>query len=147
MSEANLAMGGHVPGLMEESPFAVPSKKLVMWLFIISDAVTFAALLMGYGYLRNANPNWPEPFKFSPSVLNVMLMTFVLISSSLTMLIGLRAARAGDKSGALRWTLITVGGGVLFALLHIREWMGLIGEGVRLFQNPWGVPLFGASFF
>jgi len=76
-----------------------------------------------------------------------MLMTFVLISSSLTMLIGLRAARAGDKSGALRWTLITVGGGVLFALLHIREWMGLIGEGVRLFQNPWGVPLFGASFF
>ena len=83
MSEANLAMGAHAPGLMEESPFAVPSKKLVMWLFIISDAVTFAALLMGYGYLRNANPNWPQPFKFSPSIINVMLMTFVLISSSL----------------------------------------------------------------
>ncbi len=134
MSEANLTMGAHAPGLMEESPFAVPSKKLVMWLFIISDAVTFAAILMGYGYLRNANPNWPEPFKFSPSIVNVMLMTFVLITSSLTMLIGLRAAQAGDKAGALRWTLNTAGGGVLFALLHLQDRLGLIGSGFRLCQ-------------
>jgi cytochrome c oxidase subunit 3 len=147
VSDANLAMGGHAPGLMEESPFAIPSSKLVMWLFIISDAITFAALLMAYGYLRNASPNWPQPFKFLPSVLNVIFMTFILITSSLTMLIGLRAARAGDKPGALRWTFITVAGGVLFALLHIREWLGLIGEGVRLFQNPWGASLFGAAFF
>jgi len=132
---------------MEQSPFAIPSKKLVMWLFIISDAITFAALLMAYGYLRNATPNWPEPFKFSPSVINVMLMTFILITSSLTMLIGLRSAKAGDKAGALRWTFITVAGGILFALLHIREWLGLIGQGVRLFQNPWGASLFGAAFF
>jgi cytochrome c oxidase subunit III len=147
VSDANVALGRQATGLMEESPFAIPSKKLVMWLFIISDAVTFAALLMAYGYLRNATPNWPEPFKFSPSVINVMLMTFVLITSSLTMLIGLRSANAGDKSGALRWTFITVAGGVLFALLHIREWLELIGEGVRLFQNPWGASLFGAAFF
>jgi cytochrome c oxidase subunit 3 len=32
-------------------------------------------------------------------------------------------------------------------LLHIREWLGLIKEGVRLFQNPWGSGLFGAAFF
>jgi len=38
-------------------------------------------------------------------------------------------------------------GGILFDILHIREWLGLIHEGVRLFQNPWGSPLFGASFF
>jgi len=147
VSEANLALGGHAPSLMEQSPFAIPSKKLVLWLFIISDAITFAALLMAYGYLRNATPNWPEPFKFSPSVINVMLMTFILITSSLTMLIGLRSAKAGDKAGALRWTFITVAGGILFALLHIREWLGLIGQGVRLFQNPWGASLFGAAFF
>src|SRR5439155_17268763 len=140
-------MGTHVPGAMEQSPFAIPSKKLVMWLFIISDAITFAALLMAYGYLRNATPNWPEPFKFSPSVINVMLMTFILITSSLTMLIGLRSAKAGDKAGALRWTFITVAGGILFALLHLREWLGLIQAGVRLFQNPWGSSLFGAAFF
>jgi len=132
---------------LEASPFAIPSKKLVMWLFIISDAVTFAAVLFAYGYLKNASPNWPEPFKFSPSIINVMFMTFILVSSSLTMLIATRAAKAGDKSGALRWTFLTVAGGLLFALLHIREWLGLIAEGVRLFQNPWGSPMFGATFF
>jgi cytochrome c oxidase subunit 3 len=36
---------------------------------------------------------------------------------------------------------------VIFAGLHIREWIALIDEGVRLFQNPWGSPLFGATFF
>src|SRR5215469_8303298 len=119
-------MGAHAPGILEASPFAIPSKKLVMWLFIISDAVTFAAILFAYGYLKNASQDWPQPFKFSPSIINVMLMTFILVSSSLTMLIGTRAAKAGDKSGALGWTFITVGGGLLFALLHLREWMGLI---------------------
>ena len=147
MSEANLPVPGHAAGFMEASPFAIPSKKLVMWLFIISDAVTFAATLFAYGYLKNASPNWPEPFKFSPSIINVMLMTFILVSSSLTMLIATRAAKAGDKTAALRWTFLTAGGGVLFALLHIREWIALIGEGVRLFQNPWGSPMFGATFF
>jgi cytochrome c oxidase subunit III len=147
VSEAGLTMGGHVPGFTEESPFAIPSKKLVMWLFIISDAVTFGALLFAYGYVKNASPDWPEPFKFAPSIVNVMLMTFILVSSSLTMLVATRAAKAANKTSAIRWTFITVAGGILFALLHIREWVGLIREGVRLFQNPWGSPMFGATFF
>jgi cytochrome c oxidase subunit III len=147
VSEAGLTMGGHVPGFTEESPFAIPSKKLVMWLFIIADAVTFGALLFAYGYVKNASPDWPEPFKFAPSIVNVMLMTFILVSSSLTMLVATRAAKAANKTSAIRWTFITVAGGILFALLHIREWVGLIREGVRLFQNPWGSPMFGATFF
>jgi cytochrome c oxidase subunit 3 len=132
---------------MEEPPFAIPSKKLAMWLFLISDAVTFAALLFAYGFLRNATPDWPKPFRFSPSIINAMVMTFILLTSSLTMLIGLRAARAAQKSSALRWTLITAVAGLAFALLHIREWLGMIGQGVRLFENPWGTGLFGAAFF
>ena len=146
MSEANLTMGGHPPGVMEQRAFAIPSKKLVMWLFLISDAVTFGAILFAYGYLKNSSPDWPEPFEFK-SVVNVMLMTLVLVSSSLTMLIALRAARTADKRAAIRWTFVTVAGGVLFAFLHLREWLGLIGQGVRLFQNPWGSPMFGATFF
>lgn len=145
MSDATI--GAHSPGMMEASPFAIPSKKLVMWLFIISDAVTFGAVLFAYGYLRNATPDWPQPFKFSPSVINVMLMTFILVTSSLTMLIAIRAARAGDKAGGIRWTFLTVAGGILFAILHIREWLGLIGEGLTLSHDPWGSGLFGASFF
>jgi Heme/copper-type cytochrome/quinol oxidase, subunit 3 len=57
---------------MEGSPYAIPSRKLTMWLFIISDAVTFGAFLFVYGYLRYASTDWPTPFKFSPSIVNVI---------------------------------------------------------------------------
>ena len=55
-------------------------------------------------------------------------MTSILLTSSLTMLIGLRSARAGDKAGAFRWTMITAAVGIVFALLHIREWMGSLAK-------------------
>jgi cytochrome c oxidase subunit 3 len=137
---------GHAAN-MEPSPYAIPSRKLAMWLFILSDACTFGAILFAYGYLRTASADWPTPFKFYPSILNVIIMTFVLITSSLTMLGAVVASKAGDKSKAVRWMGITMVLGAAFAMLHIREWVGMIGEGVRLFQNPWGSPLFGASFF
>ncbi|HKZ51852.1 MAG TPA: hypothetical protein VJ085_01080, partial [Candidatus Acidoferrales bacterium] len=47
------------------APYAVGSKKLGMWLFIVSDSLTFSALLLAYSYLRLATPNWPTPFPFS----------------------------------------------------------------------------------
>jgi len=144
VSEANLTMSAHAPELVERSPFAIASKKLAIWLFIIADAATFAACLVAYGFLRNATPGWPTPFH---SITNVALMTFILISSSLTMILGIRAAQMGDKAGALRWIYITAAGGAIFALLHVREWLGLIGEGMTMFHNPWGTGLFGASFF
>jgi cytochrome c oxidase subunit 3 len=147
VSQSDLAIGMHSELADRSSPFAIPTKKLAMWLFIIADAATFAACLVAYGFLRNGSLNWPTPFKFVPTVLNAMVMTFSLVTSSLTMLLGVRAAKLGDKAGAFRWTMITAAGGLLFALLHIREWLGLIGEGVRLYSNPWGNGLFGAAFF
>ena len=144
MSQAEVTMGGHAAGLTAGPAFSVPAKKMAMWLFIIADTATFAACLVAYGFLRNATPNWPRPFH---SITNVALMTFILITSSLTMLLGVRAAKAGNKTMALRWTFITAAAGILFALLHIREWMALIDEGMTLLKNPWGTGLFGASFF
>jgi len=145
-TEANLATAHAPASTMEERPFAIPSKKLVMWLFIISDACTFGAMLFAYGYLKNAAADWPHPFEFA-SIMNALLMTFVLVSSSLTILIATRSAQQGNKSKAIQWTFITIVLGLVFAGLHLKEWFGLIGEGVRLFQNPWGAPMFGASFF
>ena len=145
MSEADLTM--HSGTVITEPAFSVPAKKMAMWLFIIADAATFAACLVVYGFLRNGNATWPTPFKFSPTIINAMVMTFVLITSSLTMLFGVRAAKAWDKPAAFRWTMITAAAGIIFALLHMREWLGLIHEGVTLFHNPWGTSLFGASFF
>jgi cytochrome c oxidase subunit 3 len=144
VSQAEITMGGPSAGMMEKPAFSVPAKKMAMWLFIIADSATFAACLVAYGFVRNATPNWPRPFH---SITNVALMTFILVTSSLTMLFGVRSAKAGEKDGAFRWILITAALGLVFALLHLREWMALIGEGMTLFKNPWGSGLFGASFF
>jgi cytochrome c oxidase subunit III len=129
---------------MTAPTFSVPAKKMAMWLFIIADSATFAGCLVAYGFIRNATPNWPRPFH---NITNVALMTFILLSSSLTMLFALRSARQSDKSGAVRWMMITAGLGLLFGILHIREWLGLIAEGTTIFHNPWGTPLFGSCFF
>ena len=144
MSQADLTMEGHSTGLVGERPFSIPTKKLAMWLFIIANTMTFAACLLAYGFLRNGSPNWPRPFD---SITNVAVMTVILLTSSLTMLIAVRSAHAGDKSSAFRWTMITAVLGIAFAALHIREWFGLIDKGMTLFKNPWGTGLFGASFF
>ncbi len=146
MSEANISMGTPGSIVVSEPMFSVPAKKLAIWLFIIADAATFAGCLVVYGFLRNASQKWPTPFE-TPSIINAMVMTFVLVTSSLTMLLGVRAAKAQHKSAAIRWTLVTVVLGILFALLHIREWLGMIREGVTLFHNPWGDPQFGATFY
>src|SRR6202047_2121663 len=137
-------MEGHSTGLTVGPVVSIPPKKLAMWRVIIADTMTFAACLVAYGFVRNGSVDWPRPFH---SITNVALMTFILLTSSLTMLFGLRSARAGAKAAAFRWTMITAALGIAFALLHIREWVALINEGMTLFKNPWGNGLFGASFF
>jgi cytochrome c oxidase subunit 3 len=133
---------GHGSGdFMEGSPYAIPSRKLTMWLFIISDAVTFGAFLFSYGYLRVATPDWTRPFE-SASVINVVIMTFVLITSSLTMLGAVDASKSGDKAKAMRFLYSTMVLGLLFAGLHIREWFQLFGKGITISSG-----LFGQTFF
>jgi cytochrome c oxidase subunit 3 len=143
LSYASLHVHGHAADGVPPA-FAIPAKKMAMWLFIIADSATFAACLVAYGFLRISDPHWPRPFH---SITNVAIMTLILVTSSLTMLLGIDAAKGGDKAKAFRWTIITAVFGILFAILHIREWLALIDEGMRMFQNPWGSALFGASFF
>lgn len=121
-------------------------KKFGMWLFLVSDALTFATLLVCYTYLRIAN-EWPHPFEFSPGILFSSLMTLILLSSSLTMVFAVAAAHDGKRSQARTWTLLTALGGALFVVLHAMEWRHLIHEGVTPFENPYGEPLFGGFFF
>jgi cytochrome c oxidase subunit III len=133
---------------MEPSPFGIPSKKLTMWLFIASDAITFGAILFGYSYLRVGSPDWPRPFQFSPTIVNAMVMTGVLLTSSLTMLCAVSGAKTGQKSSSLRWLGATVLLGGLFAVMHLREWFHMFHEGWSLSRNPSGGPVaFGATFF
>src|SRR5713101_10105703 len=118
------------------SPFAVNSKKFGMWLFIISDALTFSALLVAYTYLRLSTPNWPTPFHFSPSIIFSSVMTFCLLSSSLTMVMAVHAMHHGNRKATVGWILATIGGGLAFVVLHITEWLNLINnEHVTPFHN------------
>src|SRR5713226_10671885 len=106
-------MHGH-SAVMAEPSFSVSAKKMAMWLFIIADTATFAGCLVAYGFLRNGTPNWPRPFHI---ITNVALMTLILLTSSLTMLFGVRTAKMEDKARAFRWTMITALLGIGFALL------------------------------
>ena len=72
-----------IPSVYEPSLFGTYSKKIGMWLFILSDSVTFSALLIAYSYVRVANGNWPTPFHFWPSTVMATIMTLFLLSSSL----------------------------------------------------------------
>jgi cytochrome c oxidase subunit III len=145
-SEVALTAAGHAD-VMEAPAYALQPKKLTMWLFIISDSVTFGSVLFAYGFLRVGSTNWSTPFKFA-SILNGVIMTVVLLTSSLTMLGAVLAAKAGRKSSSVKWMGVTALLGVIFAALHIREWLHMIGEGWRLFQNPTGGSVeFGAAFF
>lgn len=129
------------------SPYAIGSKKLGMWLFIISDSLTFSALLVAYSYVRVANVDWPTPFELWPSITMATVMTFCLLSSSLTMVMAVSASQRLERNSTVGWILATMLGGLLFMVLHANEWSELIHEGVTPFANPWGVPLFGAAFF
>jgi cytochrome c oxidase subunit III len=130
------------------SPYATNSKKFGMWLFIISDALTFSALLFAYTYSRVANPDWPKPFEFTPAIIFSSVMTFALLTSSLTMVMAVHAMNNGNRASCVKWIIATVIAGGTFVVLHLSEWLKLINEEhVTPFQNPWGVPLFGATFF
>ena len=130
------------------SPYRTNSKKFGMWLFIISDALTFSALLFAYTYSRVSTPDWPTPFHFSPSIIFSSIMTLALLSSSLTMVLGVHAMNQGNRAAAGKWILATMAGGAAFVALHLTEWMNLINhEHVTPWENPWGVPLFGGTFF
>ena len=148
MTDSAILAGAVHDTAMEPSPFRISSKKLTMWLFIVADAATFGAILFGYGYLRFGSANWTKPFTFSPNIVNALIMTVVLLTSSLTMLGGVAAAREGRRGATLKWLGATVLLGSLFTILHLREWSGMLHEGWTLSANPMGGSvLVGALFF
>src|SRR5881397_3064762 len=69
---------GVATGVYEPSLFGTYSKKIGMWLFLLSDSLTFGALLFAYSYGRISTPNWPTPFH-SESIRNATLMTAFVI--------------------------------------------------------------------
>jgi cytochrome c oxidase subunit III len=129
------------------APFATNTKKLGMWLFLLSDSLTFSTAILAYAYVRLSSANWPRPFEISPAILNATFLTFILLSSSLTMVMAVAAAHRNEVKKAVIYILLTAVGGIAFVGLHMMEWFRLFAEGVTPWSNNWGDPLFGGTFF
>jgi cytochrome c oxidase subunit III len=128
------------------SPFDVGWPKLMMWLFLISDALTFAGMLIGLWVLRLGSPAWPN----RAEIMNIKLvgvMTAILICSSTTMALSVYTARQGARRQAVGFLTATIVAGFLFASMQAFEWTHFIREGAGLSTNPWGVPAFSFTFF
>ena len=132
---SDTALPHDMPSVYEPSLFGTYSKKIGMWLFLISDSLTFGALLYSYSYGRISTPSWPTPFH-SESIVNATIMTAFLLTSSLTMVLGVRASADGDKRMLRLWLLGTMICGTAFIVLHAREWSKLIAEGLTLPAFP-----------
>ena len=118
------------------SPFSVTYGKMMMWYFLVSDALTFSGLLTAYGFARAGSEDaWPigeQVFRALPGLdghyplIYVALMTFILIVSSVTMVLAVEAGHRNDKQGVIRWMLATVIGGFFFLGSQAWEWSHFI---------------------
>jgi cytochrome c oxidase subunit III len=145
-----------------KSPFNVEYGKLMMWYFLMSDSFTFGAFLISYGSIRFSQNYWPSPsyvFNTFPGagetnlpLAFVSLMTFILIMSSVTMVLAVHEGHHGNKQGVVKWMAWTIVGGLCFLSCQAWEWNHLItGEHIVLTDhntldvigqtmggNPWG---------
>ena len=111
--------------------------KLMMWFFIVSDALTFSGFLVSYGFSRFKNiDSWPiadEVFTHFPflhgvdaPMYYVALMTFVLIFSSVTMVLAVDAGHHNDKNRVAFYMFLTIIGGAIFVGSQAWEWKNFI---------------------
>jgi len=156
------------------APMNASFGKLMMWFFLLSDAFTFTGLLSAYGYIRykhfaNAHPHegfgdyiassveWPVPeyvydaFPFAghahlPLVF-VGLMTFILILSSVTMVLAVEAGHRMDQKSVVKWMLWTVIGGAVFLGCQAWEWTHFIHGSGTVAQVTGGLGFLNDAYF
>jgi heme/copper-type cytochrome/quinol oxidase subunit 3 len=87
--------------------------KVGMWIFLATDAMGFAGLLMAYAILRVHADQWPDPQE-RLEVLQAAVMTGLLVTSSFTMTMAVRAARAGRAGARTAWHAATIALGAGF---------------------------------
>ena len=126
-----------------------------MWLFLISDAMSFGALLAAYGAIRAGAAEWVPPSEILGIELTAF-MTFLLICSSVTMVKALESIQNGNQKRMCTFLGLTILGGVIFLGLQAYEWTHLIKHGLTLTSIPHhglsgaeisGSVLFGPTFY
>ncbi len=118
-------------------PFKVSYGKLMMWYFILSDSLTFCGFLVGYGFTRyKFMDSWPiadEVFNHFPflhgvdaPMYYVALMTFILIFSSVTMVLAVDAGHQMKRNKVATYMFLTIIGGLVFLGSQAWEWKNFI---------------------
>jgi len=118
-------------------PIGASYGKLMMWFFILSDALTFSGFLAAYGFSRfKFIDNWPladEVFTHFPfmhgvsaPMYYVALMTFILIFSSVTMVLAVDAGHHMNKAKVTFYMFLTIIGGLIFVGSQAWEWKNFI---------------------
>ncbi len=119
-------------------PFGASYGKMMMWFFIMSDALTFSGFLASYGLTRfKFIDSWPiadEVFTHFPflhgvhaPMYYVAFMTFILIFSSVTMVLAVDAGHRMKKKQVTWYMLLTIIGGLIFLGSQAWEWKNFIG--------------------
>ena len=118
-------------------PMGASYGKLMMWFFIVSDALTFSGFLAAYGFSRfKFIETWPladEVFTHFPflhgvsaPMYYVALMTFILIFSSVTMVLAVDAGHQMKKNKVVLYMFLTIIGGMIFVGSQAWEWKNFI---------------------
>ena len=138
MSTVTTANSGEkVWGGGDNQPMGASYGKLMMWFFIVSDALTFSGFLAAYGFSRfKFIETWPladEVFTHFPfmhgnpqPMLYVAFMTFVLIFSSVTMVLAVDAGHQLKKDKVVLYLFLTIIGGLIFVGSQAWEWKNFI---------------------
>jgi cytochrome c oxidase subunit 3 len=118
-------------------PLKVSYGKMMMWFFILSDALTFSGFLASYGFSRfKFIDSWPiadEVFNHFPflhgvdaPMYYVALMTFILIFSSVTMVLAVDAGHHMKQKKVIFYMFLTIIGGAIFVGSQAWEWKNFI---------------------
>jgi cytochrome c oxidase subunit 3 len=95
---------------------------LAVKLAILSEVMLFGALFAAYFVIRGESPGWPPPGHLErPELVLPGFNTLLLVTSSVTMQLAVRAARAGNRSRILRWLALTLLLGGIFILIQAYE--------------------------
>jgi cytochrome c oxidase subunit 3 len=99
--------------------------KIGTWIFLLSDAFSFGGLLLAYAILRGASTEWWPKGEPDLGINFTAGLTFLLICSSVTMVLAVLGAREGDRRATVRYLALTILGGVLFLLGQVHEYFGI----------------------
>jgi heme/copper-type cytochrome/quinol oxidase subunit 3 len=124
--------------------------KLGMWIFLLSDAFSFGGLLLAYGILRGGSKVWPpDPSLHEPKLgINFTAgLTFLLICSSVTMVMAHAAAVEGNRKKLCQFLALTILGGVLFLCGQYQEYFGIWSHGLTHEGLTVGASAYASTFY